>query len=277
MREEILADGIRLICGDCREVLPTLGKVDAVVTDPPYGIGDALVKGGRGGSFERLIAANAAAWDFVPARDTFDAIRAISSDQIFWGGNYFDLPPTRKPLCWNKLRPNQKNLSEWEMAWTSLEGRAQMFTHCANGGFVTPEPNEHPTQKPVPLMEWCLYLLPDAATILDPFMGSGTTGIAAVKLGRKFIGIEIDERYFSIACRRISEALNKPDLFIKKPAPAIQAAFEYDAADDFAKSLTVGYDAIRERVANGGPGWEQRTEQEADELADNGRNTGGKN
>ncbi len=84
---------------------------------------------------------------------------------------------------------------------------------------------EHPTQKPVEVMKWCLGFVADAKTILDPFMGSGTTGVAAVKLGRKFIGIEIEPKYFDIACRRISEALKQPDMFIERPAPAKQEAF----------------------------------------------------
>jgi len=224
-REERIG-GQRLILGDCLEVMPLLDKVDAVVTDPPYGIGDALVKGGRGGSFERLIAANAAAWDFAPDRKFLDNLRANSKYQIFWGGNYLELPPTKKPLCWNKLRPNQKNLSEWEMAWTSLEGRAQMFTKCANGGFVAAEANVHPTQKPVALMEWCLGFLPDAKTILDPFMGSGSTLVACQKLGRKGIGIELDPDYFEIACKRVEEATRQPDLFVDTPKAPEQTGFD---------------------------------------------------
>lgn len=224
-REERIGD-CRLILGDCLSIMPSLGKVDAVVTDPPYGIGDALVKGGRGGSFERLISANAAAWDFAPDREFFDRLRGKSDAQIFWGGNYFELPPTKKPLCWNKLRPNQKNLSEWEMAWTSLSGRAEMFTKCANGGFVNKEPNVHPTQKPIALMEWCLGFLPDAETILDPFMGSGTTLVACAKLGRRGIGIELDPDYFEIACRRVEEAYRQPDLFIEPPKKPEQEAMD---------------------------------------------------
>ena len=88
-----------------------------------------------------------------------------------------------------------------------------MFTYCANGGFVAPEPNEHPTQKPVPLMKWCVAFFPDALNILDPFMGSGTTGVACMNLGRSFIGIEIEERYFQIACERIENAQRQERLF----------------------------------------------------------------
>jgi DNA modification methylase len=85
---------------------------------------------------------------------------------------------------------------------------------------------EHPTQKPVTVMKWCLGFFPDAQTILDPFMGAGTTGVAAVNLGRKFIGIELDQKYFDISCRRISDALDRPDFFIEKPLPLKQMQME---------------------------------------------------
>jgi len=202
-----------LYLGDCRDILPTLPKVDLVLTDPPYGIGDALVKGGRGGSFERLISANAAEWDVAPEKEVFDLIFGHSMNQIFWGGNYFEIPPTKKPLCWDKVRPNQKNLSEWEMAWTSFTGRAQMFKHCANGGFVAAEANEHPTQKPVPLMEWCINLAPKTtSTVADPFMGSGSTGVACANMGKTFYGIERERKYFDIACERIENAYRQERL-----------------------------------------------------------------
>ncbi len=198
----------KLYHGDCLEVM---GKLDAgsnlyLVTDPPYGLGDKLTKGGKGGSFKRLIEAKSDKWDIKPSKETFDLLLSITDHQIIWGGNFFDLPPTKKPLCWDKVRPNQKNLSEWEMAWTSFEGRAQMFKHCANGGFIVKEPNVHPTQKPLPLMIWCMSFLPEGITILDPYMGSGTTGVAAMKTGRNFIGIEQDAEYFAIAETRIKNA-----------------------------------------------------------------------
>ena len=112
------------------------------------------------------------------------------------------------------------------MAWTSLVGRAQIFKHCANGGFINPEPNVHPTQKPAPLMEWCLDFLPNAETILDPFMGSGTTLVACAKLGRKGIGIELDPDYFDIACKRVEEAYRQPDLFVAPPSAPVQEGFD---------------------------------------------------
>jgi DNA modification methylase len=216
MREPdvVLDNGnIRLYCGDCLEILPTLeaGSVDAVVTDPPYGIGKRLVRGGSGGSFDMLVKSGADAWDVKLADDSINYIATYSPNAIVWGGNHYRLPPCDKPLCWNKVRPNQKNLSEWEYAWSSMTGRAQMFTYCANGGFVAKEKREHPTQKPTPLMEWCVGFFKDANTILDPFMGSGTTGVACVKTGRKFIGIELDRGYFDIAVKRIEKALQERD------------------------------------------------------------------
>ena len=216
--ERVVIGDAELWLGDCREVLPGLPSVDLILTDPPYGIGEALVKGGRGGSFERLISGNAAEWDKAPDGSVFDLIFKKSKHQIIWGGNYFEIPPTKKPLCWDKVRPNQKNLSEWEMAWTSFTGRSQMFKHCANGGFVVSEANEHPTQKPVELMGWCLSFAPDAQTVCDPFMGSGTTGVACAQLGRKFTGIEREPKYFDIACRRIEDAQRQAKLFEDAPA-----------------------------------------------------------
>lgn len=211
-----VTNGQTLYLADCTKLTPALGRFDAVVTDPPYGIGKALTSGGTGRGFHNMVNSGADAWDFVPTQDHLSYLLSISTHQIFWGGNYLSLPPTKKPLCWDKKRPNQKNLSEWEMGWTSMEGRAQMFGYCANGGFVKSEKSVHPTQKPVPLMEWCIGLLPKCKTILDPYMGSGTTLVACVKMGLSGVGIEQDERYFEHSIQRVSAALrDEPDLFEK--------------------------------------------------------------
>jgi site-specific DNA-methyltransferase (adenine-specific) len=209
-RVEHLAEGVTLYLGDCREVLPTLGKVDAVVTDPPYGIGASydVCRHGHGKKD----------WDaIVVDRTTLDVVRAQSTEQIIWGGNYFELPPSRCFFVWDKGQPESFSLAMAELAWVSVDGNAKIFRY-------RPQEigKEHPTQKPVGLMRRCIEALPDAYTILDPFMGSGTTGVAAVKLGRKFIGIEIEPKYFDIACRRISEALRQPDMFIEPPKPTKQ-------------------------------------------------------
>ena len=202
------SDRVTLYNADCLAVLPQLaaGSVDAVVTDPPYGIGKALVRGGGGGGWKNMVNSGADKWDVRPSSEVFEQIFRVSQNQIVWGGNYFGLPPCEKPLCWDKVRPNQKNASEWEYAWTSMRGRAQLFKHCANGGFILKEPRQHPTQKPLPLMEWCIGFFKESKTILDPFMGSGTTGVAAIKTGRKFVGIELDAGYCEIAKKRIMEA-----------------------------------------------------------------------
>jgi site-specific DNA-methyltransferase (adenine-specific)/modification methylase len=207
-------NGQTLYLADNQDVTPTLGRFDAVVTDPPYGIGKALTTGGQGRGFHNMVNSGADEWDVTPNKSYLRSLIKMSDHQIFWGGNYLELPPTKKPLCWDKKRPNQKNLSEWEMAWTSLTGRAQMFGYCANGGFVKSEKSVHPTQKPVPLMEWCIRLLGHPKTVFDPFMGSGTTLVACVKMGISGTGIESREDYFKHAIDRVSlAARNEPDLF----------------------------------------------------------------
>ena len=208
---ERLAEGVTLYLGDCREILPTLGKVDAVVTDPPYGIGIAA-------NPVRQMHAKSD-WDNAPPdATTFDLIRACSDHQIIWGGNYFGMPASQGFLIWDKKQPENFSLAMCEMAWLSKQQPAKMWRQS-----VLSYEKNHPTQKPVPLMEWCILLL-EAETILDPFMGSGTTGVAAVKLGRKFVGIEIEPRYFDIACRRIQAALDAPDMFVEAPKQAKQEA-----------------------------------------------------
>lgn len=189
----------------------------AILTDPPYGIGITksnrlAISRGMGGKD----------WDSVPADLSWLCVD--STPAIVWGGNYFDLPPTRAPLVWNKNNAG-RDFADFELAWSNLDMVARQFVMRPmnmDGGKV------HPTQKPVALMEWCLGFLPDAQTILDPFMGSGTTGVACVKLGRKFIGIELDEGYFDIACKRISDAIARPDLFIEaeKAKPPKQEALD---------------------------------------------------
>lgn len=215
----ILADGrATLYLGDCREILPTLGKIDAVVTDPPYGI-DYGRRGGFSASYGWGPWRGNVEWDAErPSRDIFDAIQACSKHQIIWGGNYFTdyLHPTMHWLIWDKGQ-RDFSLADFEMAWGSQK-RAARIIDCPRGRSVK-DGKEHPTQKPIEVMIWCIKELPGTTkTILDPFMGSGTTGVAAIKLGRRFVGIEIDERYFDIACRRIDDASRQTDLFIE-PAP----------------------------------------------------------
>jgi len=221
MREEIIGD-CRLILGDCRDILPTLGPVDAVVTDPPYGIASTW-KGGFSGKHGWGKAKGEAdlrnEWDDeAPSADLFDGLRAMSREQIIWGGNYFPLPPSRCWLVWNKPERNF-TLAEAELAWTNRDSVVRVFDSPRS------EPGRlHPTQKPVAVMAWSVEKT--KGTVLDPFMGSGTTGVACVNLGRSFIGIEREETYFDIALRRIEEAYRQPRLFAEPIAKPIQEALD---------------------------------------------------
>lgn len=207
-RARIIGDAL-LLQGDCLEIMPTLGKVDAVVTDPPYGIGARMQGGtwGARGNYTKM-----REWDMTTNQPAFDAFCALGVPVICWGGNYYRVPPSRCWLTWAK-RDNMPTMSDFEMAWTNLDRNSKEFSHPRSGF-----DRAHQTGKPVALMEWCLGFLPDARTILDPFMGSGTTLVACAKLGRAGIGIELDPDYFQIACRRVEEAYRQPDLFV--PAPA---------------------------------------------------------
>jgi DNA modification methylase len=204
--------------GDCLEVMPTLGKVDAVVTDPPYGIGES---GGKSKSRSKLAQADLYAhkqWDDQTCEEAIQMTRALSKDQIVFGGNYYNLPPTSCWLIWDKQN-GANDFADCEMAWTNLRKAVRRIYWRWNGMIRKGDDvREHPTQKPVGVMRWCLTHIPDAKTILDPFMGSGTTGVACVKEGRKFIGIELDPDYFDIAVKRIRDAYAQPDMFVAAPA-----------------------------------------------------------
>ena len=197
-----------LYLGDCRDVLPTLGPVDAVVTDPPYGI-EGTWNGGNSHGWGKL-SKQAEVWDFRP--DWFAQWLPTSARKlIVWGGQYFNLPPSGSWLIWDKV-VREFTSGHAELAWTNLGLPVRAFNSATC--LLANEGKLHPTQKPLKLMRWCLAFIPDAQTILDPFMGSGTTGVAAVQMGRKFIGIERDPGYFDIACRRIEQAQRQGDMFI---------------------------------------------------------------
>lgn len=209
-RVEVIGNAT-LYLGDCREIFPALGPVDAVVTDPPYGIKSITpdaVKGRRNPKW--IMWRSDREWDETTSSALAGAL-ALSSNAIIWGGNYYDLPPMRGWLIWDKIVRNFSS-GHVEMAWTTIDQPTRAFNY-AHGELAT-EGKFHPTQKPLPLMKWCVNFLPDANLILDPFMGSGTTGVAAVQMGKQFIGVEIDPRYFDIACRRIDRAQQQADMFI---------------------------------------------------------------
>jgi site-specific DNA-methyltransferase (adenine-specific) len=225
MRKEILAEGIELYLGDCREILPTLGDVAAIITDPPYGLGDKWT-GGKGKQRSWCMHhEHGMEWDAAIVASVCD-LPAIAPS-IIWGGHLYDLPQNRGWLIWNKLNEKFQTTGDAELAWTSFDRPIRLFNFSHNDQ-MNEEPyrrRQHPTEKPIELMKWCIGLA-DPGRILDPFMGGGTTGVAAVKLGRKFIGIEIGPQYFDIACKRIQAALDAPDMFVARPKPAKQEAFE---------------------------------------------------
>jgi DNA modification methylase len=205
-RIEHLAEGVTLYLGDCREILPTLGKVDAVVTDPPY-----------------------------PGYDYGWPIVDLSGLPIRALHGFYCWPPLAPfPLAfsarhiWSKSNVCVGDVEPYEAIY-EVAGKdfCAVFRHAVincemNATINSDEYHDHPTQKPIKLMRKLVRRT--SGVVLDPFMGSGTTGVAAVKLGRKFIGIEIEPKYFDIACRRIQDALDQPDLFIEKPKPAKQEA-----------------------------------------------------
>lgn len=189
--------------GDCLEILPTLGKVDAVVTDPPYGISANKMTLGKGKKdFDR-------GGDWDKARPDVSWVPGAAPLWCIWGGNYFAdvLPVTNDILVWHKLNDG-RSFSECEFAWTNSGKQARIKSHHWGG-----EEKQHPTQKPIQVMSWCIGFFSEAQSILDPFMGSGTTGVACMNLGRKFIGIEIEQKYFDIACERIEAAQAQGRLF----------------------------------------------------------------
>lgn len=206
-------EAVTLYHGDCREIVPTLGKFDLLLTDPNYGIGRDKGMGGQGfdgfgNGNKRQPKKYHGNWDSErPSIEAFNLVISASNLHIIWGGNYFTdiLPVGKKWLIWDKEQ-TMPSYSDCELAWTSLPGIAlKMFTQNGAGLMAKEKERWHPTQKPLALMIWCLNFVPDAQSILDPFAGSGTTGRAAKDLGRKCTMIEREEKYCEIAARRMEQ------------------------------------------------------------------------
>ncbi|RST54211.1 site-specific DNA-methyltransferase [Variovorax sp. DXTD-1] len=194
------------------EILPTLAKVDAVITDPPYGIGASAGTGKYGR--QKIEATADLRWDeAVPPPSDLALVLAAGDRAVLFGGNYFELRPTRNYLIWDKGAGFKgRDFAECELAWCSWDGNARVLTYdpLARGDY---REKVHPTQKPVAVMAWAIQHAGHAPVILDPYMGSGTTGVAALQLGRSFIGIEREAKYFDSACKRIEQAANQGQLF----------------------------------------------------------------
>jgi len=219
---KVIIGDCTLYLGDCLEVMPTLDRVGSVVTDPPYGIKYSHGKGGGKLAKSTVFDNHAIIGDDKP----FDPTPFLNFETvILFGANHYadKLPPSSCWLIWDKRDGICTNdQADCEMAWTNKKSPARLIRHLWNGMLKASEKGVarvHPTQKPVAVMEWCLGLVTKRISlpVLDPFMGSGTTGVACAKLGRKFIGIELDEAYFNIACERIQKAYDQPDLFVEPP------------------------------------------------------------
>lgn len=215
-----------LYLGDNAEVLPILPKVDLVLTDPPYGINENTKKNMSRGRIAKPTDYGSFDWDkTLVSQALIDSVIATGTHAIVFGGNYYVVPPTACWLIWDKVN-GTNDFADCEMAWTNLPKAVRLHRQMWNGMLREGEERGvqrvHPTQKPVALMAWCIEQAKVAETILDPFMGSGTTGVAAVRLGRKFTGIERDERYFEIACKRIEQAVSQGQLFAQPPMIQVQ-------------------------------------------------------
>lgn len=200
-------DGITIYCGDCAEIAPTLGRFDLLMTDPPYGIGEADGKNKTRGLLARPRDYGSANWDDEPPSGTLlHRLRCHATWQCLFGGNFFGLPPSPCWLVWDKEN-GDTDFADAELAWTNYSGAVRLKRHRWNGMLrINREPRYHPTQKPLAVMSWAISLCPDRPTsILDPFMGSGTTLVAAKQLGIRAVGIEREEKYCAIAVDRLRQ------------------------------------------------------------------------
>lgn len=205
---------LKIYHGDCLEILPFLDKADLVIADPPYGIGENAFRVANRRKLAKTIDYGSFDWDKEPAsKQEIEATISAGKNAVIWGGNYFHLPPARGWLVWDKL--NSGDFADCELAWTNLKMSVRIFRHMWNGMIRASERDRkrvHPTQKPIALINWVLSYAFEAQTIIDPFMGSGTTLVACKELNRNGIGIEINEKYCEIAKKRL-KATCKP-LFI---------------------------------------------------------------
>lgn len=224
-RKEVLAEGIELYNADCREILPTLGKVDAVVTDPPWNMNFFEDDEKPWPEYAKwLEGLNILYSDLLPSAQ----IVFLSSKSIPYVSSVFEgWQPFAAVKNFSQMSKSADTIpNAFDIGFAKIRGvytgKGRNWFLCNTAGMLS-DRTGHPTPRTLDAMVQCLEWV-SCNLVLDPFMGSGTTGVAAVKLGRKFIGIEIEPKYFDIACKRISEALKQPDFFVEKPKPAKQEA-----------------------------------------------------
>jgi site-specific DNA-methyltransferase (adenine-specific) len=215
MNQRVTIGDCELWCGDARRILPALtARFAAVVTDPPYGLGNTTARA-RPSNYQRAAGMTARVWDREPA-DVLPLL-PLAPVIVIWGGNYYPLPPSRGWLSW--FKPDAPpSMASVEFAWTNRDMNARQISHTIAA--TNAERVGHPTQKPLRVMRWCLETagVPRGGTVLDPYFGSGTTAVACIQTGRPFVGCEIDPTYFAIAVKRIEEANGKGTLFASPAA-----------------------------------------------------------
>jgi len=204
-------DGMTIYHGDCQEIFIGLKapRFDLLLTDPPYGIGEAAGKNASRGKLAISKDYGNDEWDDKPAHQAIALFRPFCRWQIIFGGNYYHLPPTRCWLVWDKDN-NSNDFADCELAWTNLDKAVRKLTHRWNGMLQQPgmakEVRAHPTQKPEAVMRWALSHAPDdVRSVFDPFLGSGTSLVEAKRAGKTGVGIEREEKYCEIAANRLSQ------------------------------------------------------------------------
>jgi site-specific DNA-methyltransferase (adenine-specific) len=206
---------INMINCDCMEYMAGLPDkaFDLAIVDPPYGIGDRLSDGG--GKLKNtpmaVLYRESSKWDTAPTKEYFDELFRVSKNQIIWGGNYFDLPPSRCMICWDKAQ-DMPTLSAWELGWTSFDKPSKIYKQTSMN-----VNRFHPTQKPIALYKWLLSRYAKAGDkILDTHGGSGSICIACHDLGFDLDWIELDKDYYKSACERYKNHASQATLFEPK-------------------------------------------------------------
>jgi site-specific DNA-methyltransferase (adenine-specific)/modification methylase len=206
METKIQIGDATLYLGDCMDILPTLDKVDAVITDPPFGVGNFIQQTGnlRGEKVD---------WnESAPSAEFFDILKKISTHRVIWGANYFNCFEGHGALIWDK-RQTMPDFSKCDIASTSWGVKVEIV-QIPWSGFQAKKFTNHPCERPVDIYKWSIQQVPKfPKTICDPFLGSGSCGVAAIQLGCSFIGIEREPKYFDIACQRIEQAAAQGQLF----------------------------------------------------------------
>jgi site-specific DNA-methyltransferase (adenine-specific)/modification methylase len=197
------------------DILPTLDKVDAVITDPPFGVGNFVQTTGnirgRGNLHGQEVSWN----ENSPPKEFFELIKNISKQRIIWGANFFNCFEEKGgAIIWDKVQP-MPNFSKADIAsCTHFQKTEIVRIPWTNFDVAREAETNHPCERPVQLYEWCINYLPKINSVLDPYLGSGSCGVATIRLGRKFIGIERDPKYFEAACKRIEQATKQEDMFV---------------------------------------------------------------